>query len=76
MRTYSQQILSVYVTNLYFPEIELDDNIEINRLLENKWRISRSKDATTCPTVCKFKLYKAGNPVLRISVAIPFDGTS
>ncbi|MDY4250209.1 hypothetical protein [Bacteroides pyogenes] len=62
--------------NSMFPEMELDNNIEINRLLENKWRISRSKDATICPTVCKFKLYKASNPVLRISVAIPFDGIS
>ena len=58
------------------PEMELDDNIEINRLSENKWRISRSKNASTYPTVCKFKLFKAGNPALRISVAIPFDGIS
>ena len=51
-----------------FPEMELDSNIEINRLLENKWRISRSKEATICPTVCKFKLYKAMEKVGSVEI--------
>ncbi len=58
------------------PEMESEDNLEIHKLAENRWKVSRCKDATVCPAVCDFKLYNAGNPVLRISVAIPFDGVT
>ena len=58
------------------PEMETSNNIEIHKLTENRWKVSRSKDTTVCPTVCDFRLYSVGNPVLRVSVAIPFDGIS
>lgn len=58
------------------PEMEKGDNIEIYKQSENSWRVSRCKDTKVCPSVCDFKLYKVGNPVLRVSVAIPFDGVS
>lgn len=56
------------------PEMEIIDDIEIHKLTGNRWKVSRCKDATVCPTTCDFKLYNVGNPILHISVAIPFDG--
>lgn len=58
------------------PEMEKDDNIEIYKQSEYSWKVSRSRDTKVCPSVCNFKLYKVGNPVLRVSIAIPFDGVS
>ncbi len=56
------------------PEIEQDDNLEIRQVADNRWKISRSRDTNVCPSVCNFRLYNPGNPVLCISIAIPFDG--
>ena len=58
------------------PEIEQDDNLEISKVADNRWKISRSREANVCPSVCNFRLYNPGNPVLCISVAIPFDGVT
>lgn len=58
------------------PEIEQDDNLDISKVADNRWKISRSREANVCPSVCNFRLYNPGNPVLCISVAIPFDGVT
>ncbi|MBR3977722.1 MAG: hypothetical protein IKJ95_07855 [Bacteroidaceae bacterium] len=56
------------------PEIELTDNLNIEYAGENSWRVSRKQGSSVCPSVCSFRIYKQGNPPLRLSVAIPFDG--
>ena len=38
--------------------------------------VKRSKDSKFTPSVCEFSLYCAGNPTLRLSIAIPFDGVT
>lgn len=58
------------------PEMERNDDIEIVKLADNRWRLSRNRDSKVCPSVCDFRLYNAGNPVLHISVPIPFDGVT
>lgn len=58
------------------PEMEEQENLEIEKVAPNKWRVARSKDSNVCPSVCNFRLYSVGNPVLRLSVAIPFDGVT
>ncbi len=55
-------------------EIEENDNLDIEKLETNKWKIYRNNHSPKCPTVCGFRFYKSGNPVLYLSVAIPFDG--
>lgn len=56
------------------PEIEQNDNLDIEKCSDNTWKISRKKDSNICPYVCDFRIYNPGNPTLRLSVAIPFDG--
>lgn len=56
------------------PEIEHFENIDIVKLASNRWKISRSKDSSVCPSICGFILYNPGNPALRLSIPIPFDG--
>lgn len=58
------------------PEIGQDDNLDIKKVADNRWKISRSREASVCPSVCNFRLYNPDNPVLCISVAIPFDGVT
>ena len=58
------------------PEIEADTNIKTDKLSDNHWKVSRNKESKICPSICNFRLYNMGNPVLRIAVAIPFDGIS
>ncbi len=56
------------------PEIENLDTADIENLGNGHWRISRKLDSNVCPSTCTFRLYNLGNPVLKVSVAIPFDG--
>lgn len=56
------------------PKIEKLENIQIEELSSNKWQISRNKSSAICPSLCHFRIYNLGNPTLRLSVAIPFDG--
>lgn len=60
--------------NTLRPEIDITDNLEIEKEGVNKWKVARSKNASVCPNVVGFRLFNPGNPVLKLSVAIPFDG--
>jgi hypothetical protein len=55
-------------------EIENIENADIQSITNNKWKISKHRDSSICPSLCSFRLYNEGNPVLRLSVAIPFKG--
>ena len=58
------------------PEMEIQDYIEVNKISNNCWRVSRNRNSNICPSVCNFRLYNTENPVLVISIAIPFDGVT
>lgn len=74
-RTFSTEIICS-CDHVMRPEMEMMDSVDINKVSDNRWKVSRNKGAKVCPSVCYFRLYNAGNPVLRIAVAIPFDGVS
>ena len=74
---------SVFSTNIIcscgvdmLPKINMQDGVDITQLGVNKWMVKRSKDGKFTPSVCEFSLYCAGNPTLRLSIAIPFDGVT
>lgn len=74
---------SVFSTNItcscdvdMLPKMDVKDGIEIAQLAANKWNVKKRKDSKFTPTVCDFSLYCAGNPTLRLSIAIPFDGVT
>lgn len=74
---------SVFSTNIIcscgvdmLPKINMQDGVDITQLGVNKWMVKRSKDSKFTPSVCEFSLYCAGNPTLRLSIAIPFDGVT
>ena len=56
------------------PEIVNLETADIDNLGNGHWRICRNLDSNICPSTCTFRLYNPGNPVLRVSVAIPFNG--
>lgn len=58
------------------PEIENNDHLVIEKSQEenNTWKISRKQGSNTCPPTCDFRIYNSGYPILRLSIAIPFDG--
>lgn len=58
------------------PEVETDEGLEVVKLADNRWRLSKSRDARVCPTVCHFRIFCAGNPTLHLGIAIPFDGVT
>lgn len=55
-------------------EAENTDNLNIDKLGQNHWKIERNRNFSFCPNVIGFRLYYPGNPTLNLSVAIPFDG--
>ena len=55
-------------------EPENTENLNIDKLDSNHWRIERNRNSSSCPNVIGFRLYNAGNPTLNLSVAIPFNG--
>lgn len=55
-------------------ESEISENLEIKNIENNIWKISKNANITKSPSVCSFHIYKEENPVLNISVAIPFNG--
>lgn len=70
---------SVFSTNIIcscgadmLPKINMQEGVDITELGTNKWMVKRSKDSKFTPSVCDFSLYCAGNPTLRLSIAIPF----
>ena len=74
---------SVFSTNIIcscgadmLPKINMQEGVDITELGTNKWMVKRSKDNKFTPSVCDFSLYCAGNPTLRLSIAIPFDGVT
>lgn len=74
---------SVFSTNIIcscgadmLPKINTQEGVDITELGTNKWMVKRSKDSKFTPSVCDFSLYCAGNPTLRLSIAIPFDGVT
>lgn len=74
---------SVFSTNIIcscsadmLPKINTQEGVDITELGTNKWMVKRSKDRKFTPSVCDFCLYCAGNPTLRLSIAIPFDGVT
>ena len=74
---------SVFSTNIIcscgedmLPEMNVLDGVEITRLAANKWNVKRRMDSKFAPSVCGFSLYCGGNPTLRLSIAIPFDGVT
>lgn len=74
---------SVFSTNIIcscgvdmLTKINMQDGVDITQLGVNKWMVKRSKDSKFTPSVCEFSLYCAGNPTLRLSIAIPFDGVT
>lgn len=70
---FSTEIICSCVSTLH-PEIKNDDNLEITKLTDNRWRIGRKRNSSVCPNVIGFRLYNVGNPCLNISVSIPFNG--
>lgn len=70
---YSTEILCNADPNLRV-EAESTDNLIIEKLGLNHWRIERNRNSSSCPYVIGFRLYNSGNPTLNLSVAIPFDG--
>ena len=56
------------------PEIETIDNADITKTDSFTWKISRNKESNVCPSVCTFRIYNEGSPLLRLSISIPFDG--
>ena len=57
-------------------EIEKLENITIENIESNKWRLNKPKNTIRCSPVCNFRVYKERNPVLKLSVSIPFNGVT
>lgn len=55
-------------------EMEHHEQADIDVLGNNAWRIRRKSGSKVCPSTCSFRIYSAGNRVLRLSIAIPFNG--
>ena len=58
------------------PKINTKEGVGITELETNKWMVKRSEGSKFTPSVCDFSLYCAGNPTLRLSIPIPFDGVT
>lgn len=68
-------------TEIYFKsnqsfraEIERIEGAEVINIGDNRWRISRCADTLSCPSECGFRIYRNNTPVLKLSIAIPFEG--
>lgn len=68
-------------TEIYFKsnqsfraEIERIEGVDIINIGDHGWRISRCADTLSCPSECGFRIYRHNNPVLKLSIAIPFKG--
>ena len=72
---FSTEVVCMCNHNIY-PEIETMDNVEITKMSQLTWKITRKRNSAVCPSVCNFRLYSQGNPDLKITVAIPFDGVT
>lgn len=50
------------------------ENLSIETIDKNTWKISRDAYASKYSPTCSFKITTDGNPPLRVSVAVPFKG--
>lgn len=56
------------------PEMEVYDDLNIEKQEQYVWRVSKKEGVKVCPTECRFHIYSTENPTLKLSIAIPFDG--
>lgn len=68
-------------TEMYFKsnhsfrvEIEKIEGADVINLGDHGWRISRCANTLSCPSECGFRIYRHNAPVLKLSIAIPFEG--
>lgn len=68
-------------TEIYFKseqsfraEIERIEGADVDNIGDHGWRVSRCADTLSCPSECSFRIYRHNTPVLKLSIAIPFDG--
>lgn len=54
--------------------MEKIDHANVINLTDNSWRITRTDETQNCPSECCIRLYLEDAPVLKIFVAIPFEG--
>ena len=71
--TYSTEIIC-NCSPLLSPKMLPLENAEVKELDSLHWKINRDRKSAVCPSVCRFRIYNSGNPVLQLAVAIPFDG--
>lgn len=55
-------------------EVEHEEEILIHKRSTNTWTISQNHGINTVASTCAFRLYRTGEPTLRIEIPIPFDG--
>lgn len=55
-------------------EIEKIECADVINVGVHGWRISRCADTLSCPSECGFRIYRHNTPVLKLSIAIPFEG--
>ena len=58
----------------FLVEVEHKDEIKVIKRPANTWNISQNHDVSTVASTCAFRLYRTGEPTLRIEIPIPFDG--
>lgn len=55
-------------------EIERIECADVINVGTQGWRISRCVDTLSCPSECGFRIYRHNTPVLKLAIAIPFEG--
>lgn len=71
--TYSTEIVC-NCSSLLSPKMLPIENAMISEIAPMHWHIERERKSPFCPSVCRFRIYNSGNPILQLAVAIPFDG--
>ena len=71
--TYSTEIVC-NCSSLLSPKMLPIENAMISEIAPMHWQIERERKSPFCPSVCRFRIYNSGNPILQLAVAIPFDG--
>jgi hypothetical protein len=71
--TYSTEIVC-NCSSLLSPKMLPIENAMISEIDPMHWQIERERKSPFCPSVCRFRIYNSGNPILQLAVAIPFDG--
>lgn len=64
-----------FKTNQSFrAEIERIEGTDVVSINDQGWRVSKNVDTVSCPSKCGFRIYRHNTPVLKIAIAIPFEG--